>query len=238
MYRLKEKGFAHAIIIVPVLVVAVIGAISWRVVISQQEKQNAQSEVKQGTSANTPTVPVLNAQEQEKLKTTNGTLSPTPESTPQVATTKATPPKPVNNSTNGAVATPNVAPPATTTTPVPTPATPSVQRPTAEFCAQKDGASFTNVWFTGTGTYTYDGYAWEETGYSYSLPRVSKTETGTPLRNYDSMQIFDVVAHGTKPQWAICSDKGGYVMVYYTVPNSPYTFNVLAEYGHLSLQQP
>lgn len=229
----KQNGFAHPLILVPIILVVVIGVIAWRVV-SNEDKQKARLQTTQQEDLTSP-VPALSAEEQEKLKAQDGDIPPTAEQAPAVATTQDTPPKPVNNSTTGAASVPAPNPPAPTSQPSTTPA-PTTQRPTAEFCAQKDGASFTNVWFTGNGTYTYDGYAWEN-GYSYSLPRASKTETGTPLLNYDTMQIFDVVAYGTQPQWAICS-KPGYVMVYYTVPNSPYTFNVLAEYGHLSLQQP
>lgn len=237
----KESGFAHIAIIVPAIIVLVIGLVGWRVVTTQQERQSAQTRTGENSAAPT-SIEKLSLEEQEKLKAATGNLPPTAETTPTVATTTTTPPKPVNNSTTGAAApapapapTPAASPAPTTTTPPP-PA-PTVQRPTAEFCAQKDGNSFTNVWFTGTSSYTYDGYAWES-GYSYTMPRVSKTESGTPLYSYDSMQIFDVVAYGTQPQWAICSDKPGYVMVYYSVPSSPYTFNVLAKFEHLSLQQP
>lgn len=227
----KQNGFAHALII-PVILIIIVGLIVWRVVSVEQDKQKAQLQNQQETTA---PIPTLSADEQEALKAQDGDLPPTPEQTPSAATTQTTPKPPVNNATTGAASAPAPQPPASAPQPSAPPA-PTVQRPTAEFCAQKNGASFTNVWFTGNGTYTYDGYAWEN-GYSYSLPRVSKTETGTPLFNYDTMQTFDVVAYGTQPQWAVCS-KAGYVMVYYTVPNSPYTFNALAEYGHLSLQQP
>lgn len=228
-----EKGFTHSLLLVVLVVIATIGLVGWRIASVQQKKESSQ----QQTAKDEEGQPIqkLSSEEQQELKAQNGDIPPTAETTPAVATTKTTPPKPVNNSNSGTTS------PAQQTPATPpnssSPPAPSVLRPTAEFCAQKNGASFTNVWFTGTGTYTYDGYAWEN-GYSYSLPRVSKTETGTPLRNYDTMQIFDVVEYGTQPKWAICSDKAGYVMVYYSVPNSPYTFNVLAEYGHLSLQQP
>lgn len=240
MYTSNEKGFAHVCLLVAVIVVLAVGAIGWRVNNIRQQK-NAQSQTQQ--EADKQAIAKLSLEEQEELKIKNGDIPPTAESTPTVASTKEAIPKPVSNTTEGAVSqTQNAAsvPVGSTTQaspPVAATTAPTVLRPTAEFCAQKNGASFTNVWFTGTGTYTYDGYAWEN-GYSYSLPRVSKTETGTPLRNYDGMHIFDVVEYGTQPQWATCSDKAGYVMVYYSVPSSPYTFNVLAEYGHLSLQQP
>lgn len=231
MHSQKQEGFAHMAILVPVILIVVLGAVLWRVITTQQEKDKAQMQAQQ--EAAQTSVPILSTEEQEALKAADGDIPPTPEQAPTVATTQSNPPKPVNNSTTGAVSVPK---PTSTPQPSTTTPTPTIQRPTAEFCTQKNGASFTNVWFTGNSTYTYDGYAWEG-GYSYSLPRVSKTETGTPLFNYDTMQTFDVVAYGTQPQWAICS-KPGYVMVYYTVPNSPYTFNALAEYGHLSLQQP
>lgn len=236
----KEKGFAHVLLLVTVIVVLAVAAIGWRIsTVMQQDKKNAQLQTQQDQKNGDKPITRLSGKEQEELKAKNGGIPPTAESAPAVATTKTTPPKPVDNSTTGTTSQPQPKPAPSTTpsSPAAAPAAPTVLRPTAEFCAQKDGASFTNVWFTGTGTYTYDGYAWES-GYSYTLPRVSKTETGTPLRNYDSMQIFDVVEYGTQPSWAHCSQKSGYVMVYYSVPNSPYTFNVLAEYGHLSLQQP
>jgi hypothetical protein len=244
MHISKEKGFAHVYLILAIVVILAVGAIGWRIFDKKQQGEKS-AQLQSQQEAEGETIAKLSAEEQEKLKAKNGDIPPTAENAPAVATTKETPPKPVDNTTKGAVtqtqkatAAPSLSESSTpTAAPAPTtPSAPTVLRPTAEFCAQKNGASFTNVWFTGTGTYTYDGYAWEN-GYSYSLPRISKTETGTPLRNYDTMQIFDVVEYGTQPAWAICS-KAGYVMVYYTVPNSPYTFNVLAEYGHLSLQQP
>lgn len=137
-------------------------------------------------------------------------------SKPPVATTTK-PATPTNNSTTGAAPKPPS----------------SITRPTAEFCAQKKGGTFTNAWLTDNNQYTYQ--VWD----SGQSKLINKTETGTPAKNSDTMNIVDVIPHLTKPSWAHCSEKAGFVMIYYTPGGSdPYTYNLLVAFAHISLSQP
>jgi hypothetical protein len=238
-----QRGIAHlAIITLCVVVVAVVAFAAWRV---QDVSKQANTDKTKNPASQTAEID-LQAEDLEKKA---AATAPTNDNTPAAVTTQTKPTTPINNATTGAKPTPKPASPtaqptptaapapAPASAPTPNPAPATISQPTAQFCAQKNGNSFTNIWLTGNASYTYDGYQWEN-GYSFSLPRVSKTETGTPVYNSDSMTIFDVLTYGTQPSWAICSEKAGYVMVYYSVPNSPYTFNVLAKFEHLSLTQP
>ncbi|MDB5171106.1 MAG: hypothetical protein JWO35_800 [Candidatus Saccharibacteria bacterium] len=239
-----SAGFISAhIIVIAALVVGVSGVGLSRVYQAQQDKKLSQQTQANGKIASADKLKV-STQKANELQTKD-TPVPTAKNSPSTTSTPTKPATPVNNSTTGAVkkavpATTSPTPATTTptvTTTAPPVAASTITRPTTAFCAQKDGNSFTNVWLTNNTAYTYQGYEWEN-GYSLTLPMVAKAETGTPLRNYDSMQIFDVLPYMSKPKWATCSDKAGYIMYYYSVPNSPYTFNVLAEFGHVSLTQP
>jgi Tfp pilus assembly protein PilV len=232
--RPNQRGFAMLpVMLVAALLFGLAGFGGWRVYQSQNSK-NLQSQA-QANGRSLSDSRSTDLKEEQALQEKIATTKPKDISAPgnSSATTITTPPAPVKNTTSGtSQQTTNKPPASQSTTPVS-----NITRPTAEFCAQKNGNTFTNVWLTGSSSYTYQGYQWEN-GYSYSLPQVSKTETGTPLRNYDSMQIFDVLPYGSQPQWAHCSDKAGYIMYYYSVPNSAYVFNVLAAFEHVSLTQP
>ena len=227
----KQHGFATIeIVVVVVILVLITGFAIWRIQSSKQD-----SEQKNLISGS------LTTEDRERLEANTSTAdaaSPadnSPSSTP--APSSPSNPNPSNANTsagqqNQSQNTNTSTSTTQTTTPPPASTPPAVSnnRPTAEFCKQKDGDSFTNAWVTDNSSHTYQ--IWENGGW------VSKTETGTAARNYDTMQVVGVIPYHTRAAWAICNDKAGYIMFYYKPGGSVYTYNWLVPFEHITLVQP
>lgn len=228
MTKQGQRGFAtFEVILVVIVLVAITGFAAWRIIGNKQD--DTQKNLVSGplTSEDRQRLEETTAESTEAQTTTTasgGNAASTPTSSGQATTNNAK--KTTTNSTP-APTTQNTSPQPTTTPPsAPAPS----NRPTAEFCQQKNGASFTNAWAIDNSSHTYQ--VWENGGW------VNKTETGTAARNFDTMQIVGVIPYLKQAAWAICSEKAGYITFYYRPTGSVYTYNWLVAYEHISIVQP
>lgn len=241
--KYNEQGFVSwEVLCIAVAVFAVIGVGAWRVM-SMNKTAHEQSNI----SANKTVSGGLVSEDREKLAgtlksvvTDNHVVPPAPNTTSAPAASTSTTPAPTSRST---ATSPPAAPSSTTVTNDPKTATPNTsstapspalgtsttaayRRPTPEFCASKNGASF-DAWTTDNAAYTYQ--MWQNGALK------SVTETGTAALGSDSMKIIGVIPYKTKAAWAHCSEKAGYVMFYYHPSGSVYIYNWLVPFDNLSL---
>lgn len=210
----NQSGFTVVEIVICVVVLAlIVSFVGWRVYDANQTNKQ--------TTLSGP----LTTEDQAKLEVAkSGELK---ESTKK-SETKST----ANTSTSTSEATSTSAsnPPTSKPKTESTTATSNITRPTTAFCQQKNGNSFKDLWATENKTHTYKVY---ENGV-----QVSKTAKGTAARNSDTMQVVGVIPYLTQAEYAICSQKSGYIMFYYKPDSSVYTYNWLVKFDQVSVTKP
>lgn len=232
MTKNEQHGFAtFEIILVIIALVLITGFAAWRIASNNNDAQKnlisgpltSEDRLRLEELAVDTTTPAAG----NSTATTDGPSSQNPNASTNSSSNNATSSNTQPTQSSPQSTSPAQSPPTSPSAPATT--APS-NRPTTEFCKQKDGASFTNVWAVENATHTYQ--VWENGGW------VNKSETGTAARNYDTMQIVGIIPYVTRAAWATCSDKAGYIMFYYQPSGSVYTYNWLVPFEYVSLVQP
>ena len=235
MTKNKQLGFATLeIIIIVVVLAAITGLAIWRITSSRQNANQKNfvsgplTQEDRQRLEDSGEITTTEASPQNTSTNNNQSTSTSPTSN-QASPTSASNSSSSNQSTSQNTSQTNQQSSANQSSPPAAPSTPvASNRPTAEFCAQKNGGNF-SVWAADNSNHTYQ--VWENGGW------VNKTETGTAGRNFDTMQVVGVIPYAKKAEWANCSEKAGYVMFYYKPSGSAYTYNWLVPFEHASLVQ-